>query len=206
MSDFLHRGLLALACITCIAGVVACGGATTKYEAVWGQRADLSGIQRVAVVYDAHDGALRRNVEDSMTRKLVQRGIRAVPSYSALTPSEMTDTTTAKAALAAKGFDGLVEIRFVSKETESDGGYYMNSYDGWGYWGYPYGWNNYYYYPSTTVRVETNLYSLRDGELLWSARSKTVDADDMPEVVDEVTTLVAGTLEKRGVPATTARR
>lgn len=208
MSDFIHRCLVALACITCIAGVVACGGPSTNYEAVWGRRADLSSMRRVAVVYESPDGALRRNVEDTMTRKLVSRGIRAMPSYNALTPDEMKDPATAKAALTAKGFDGLVEIRFIGKEQEQSGPYYMNTYDGWGYWGSPYGWNNYYYSDWTTsVRVETSLYSLQDGELLWSARSKTSDADDMSEVVDEVTTLVASTLERRGMPGTqTARR
>jgi len=175
---------------------------------VWAQpKADLSSIQRVAVVYDSHDGALRRTVEDTMVHRLLQRGIQATPSYSVLDPAAMADTAHARPALASAGFDGVVEIRFIGKTEEPSGPYYMNTYDGWGYWGWggPYSYG-YYGYDSPTVTVETSLYSLHDNQLVWSARSQTTDADNTKKVVNEVTSLVASTLEKRGVPATTARR
>jgi hypothetical protein len=200
--------LLALACTACIAG---CGGASTSFEQVWrGPTADLGSVQRVVALYESHDGAMRRNVEDAMARKLVQRGMRAVPAYTVLDEAQLEDTQHVRATLAAKGFDGVVEIRLISTENypgETFGGAWHGSYDGYGYWGtsWPYAYDN-YVFDSPVVRVETNLYSLRDDQLVWSARSKTVDADNTGEVIDEVTTLVASTLEHRGTAATTARR
>jgi hypothetical protein len=197
---------LVLACSLCVA---ACGGATTQFEQVWREpRANIGSLQRVVTLYDSHDGAMRRTVEDAMARKFRQRGIDAVPAYAVLQASELEDRPRAKTSLAAKGFDGVVEIRLISTENypgDSYGGAWFGSYDG--YWGatWPYAYDN-YVFDSPVVRVETNFYSLRDNALVWSARSKTVDAEDTNEVIDEVTSLVATTLERRGTVTATARR
>jgi hypothetical protein len=207
-SIIVARALLALACTLCVAS---CGGATTKFEQVWhGPNANLGEVQRVVTLYESHDGAMRRNVEDAMARKLAQRGMRAVPAYSVLDEAQIADRQAMNATLAAKGFDGVVQIRLISTEnypSETFGGAWHGSYDGYGYWGtsWPYAYDN-YVFDSPVIRVETNLYSLHDNALVWSARSKTVDADNTDEVIDEVTTLVASTLEQRGAAATTARR
>jgi hypothetical protein len=196
--------LLVVACSLC----VSCGGASTKFEQVWREPgANLGSLQRVVTLYESHDGAMRRNVEDAMAYKFRQRGIPAVPAYTVLEASELEDRPRAKASLAAKGFDGVVEIRLISTESypgDASGGAY-GSFDG--YWGstWPYAYDN-YVFDSPVVRVETNFYSLRDNALVWSARSKTVDADNTNEVIDDVTTLVATTLERRGVATATARR
>ncbi len=200
--------LLALACTACFAS---CGGASTSFEEVWlGPGANLGSVQRIVTLYESHDGAMRRNVEDAMARKLTQRGLRAVPAYTVLDETELDDTQHMRATLAAKGFDGVVEIRLISTEYYLDeifGGYWHGPYHGYGYWGtsWPYAYDN-YVFDWPVVRVETNLYSLRDNELVWSARSKTIDADDTAEVIDEVTTLVASTLDQRGTSTATARR
>lgn len=193
--------------IALVAGFVGCGGAETKFETTWGRRVDLHGVHSVVALYESHDGAQRRTVEDAMTRKLAERGVHAVPAYAVLDNNEDADYKTAKAALAAKGFDAVLEIRLISKENERTTAYYSNTWHGWGYWGWggPYAYD-YYVFDTPVVRVETNLYSLRDDQLVWSGRTKTTDAETMNEVVDGVTSAVATTLEKRGVPTATARR
>jgi hypothetical protein len=193
--------------VALVAGIVGCGGAETKYEAMWGNRVDLRGVQSVVALYESHDGAQRRTVEDAMTRKLAERGVHAVPAYSVLDDNESADYKSAKETLAAKGFDAVLEIRLISKENETSTAYYSNTWDGWGYWGWggPYAYD-YYVFDTPVVRVETNLYSLHDDSLVWSGRTKTTDADTMREVVDQVTSVVAGTLEKRTAPTATATR
>lgn len=193
--------------VAVVASFVGCGGPETHFESTWGRRVDLRGMHSVVALYESHDGAQRRTVEDAMTRKLAQRGVHAVPAYSVLDDNESADYKTAKDTLAAKGFDAVLEIRLISKENEQTTTYYSNTWDGWGYWGWggPYAYD-YYVYDTPVVRIETNLYSLHDDSLVWSGRTKTTDADTMNEVVDEVTTAVATTLEKRGVPTATARR
>ena len=193
--------------IALVAGVVGCGGPQTKFEAQWGQPTNLGGAQNVVALYQSHDGAQRRTVEDTMTRKLQQRGVHAVPAYSVLDDNESADYKSAKTSLAAKGFDAVLEIRLISKENETTTAYYSNTWDGWGYWGWggPYAYD-YYVFDTPVVRVETNLYSLHDDRLVWSGRTKTTDAETMKEVADGVTTAVAATLEKRTAPTATAKR
>jgi hypothetical protein len=207
MRDNTRNPILLTMFIALVASVVGCGGAETKYEAMWGKRVDLRGVHSVVALYESHDGAQRRTVEDAMTRKLAERGVHAVPAYSVLDDNESADYKSAKETLAAKGFDAVLEIRLISKENETSTAYYSNTWDGWGYWGWggPYAYD-YYVFDTPVVRVETNLYSLHDDSLVWSGRTKTTDADTMREVVDQVTSVVAGTLEKRTAPTATATR
>jgi hypothetical protein len=207
MRDNTRNPILLTMFIALVAGIVGCGGAETKYEAMWGKRVDLRGVQSVVALYESHDGAQRRTVEDAMTRKLAERGVHAVPAYSVLDDNESVDYKSAKETLAAKGFDAVLEIRLISKENETSTAYYSNTWDGWGYWGWggPYAYD-YYVFDTPVVRVETNLYSLHDDSLVWSGRTKTTDADTMREVVDQVTSVVASTLEKRTAPTATATR
>lgn len=148
------KSLVVLACLA-----LSCSRSSTSFESVWGTP---SAIHRVVVMYDGRDGATRRTVEDAMTRKLMQHGIRAITSYAVLDENELK-MPLAKSSLAAKGFDSLLEIRFIDN-----------------------------------VRVERNLYSLHDRELVWSARTKT-------RRIDDVTTMVSTRLE-RSAGTTTARR
>lgn len=149
------KSLVVLVCLA-----LSCSRSSTSFESVWGTP---SAIHRVVVMYDGQDGATRRTVEDAMTRKLMQHGIRAITSYAVLDDNELEDAALAKLSLAAKGFDSLLEIRFINNG-----------------------------------RVETNLYSLHDRELVWSARTKM-------RRIEDVTTLVAARLE-RNAATTTARR
>jgi hypothetical protein len=190
---------------------IGCGGATTSFEQVWhAQPADMGNVRRVVTFYQAQDGAMRRTVEDQMARKLLQQGVQAIPSYAVLDASLLNtdDRDKARTALAAKGFDAVLQIRLVSVESypgQVSDSYWNTTYD-W-YWGV--GWpTNYddYVFESPIVRVETNLYSLKNDQLVWSGRSKTVEADSTNEVIDEVTSLVATTLQTRGVAVATARR
>ena len=203
----IERNVLRLAMVALLATSIGCAGTTTKFEQVWhAPPANMGSVQRIATLYESHDGAMRRTVEDQMAHKLAQRGVQAVPAYMVLDEEGMADKTKAKGELAAKGFDGVLEIRLISVETyPGQSASTVNTYD-W-YWGvgWPATYDN-YAFDSPIVRVETNLYSLTSNELIWSARSKTVDPEDTNEVIDGVTSLVATTLQTRGVAVATARR
>lgn len=205
----IERTVLQLALVAVFATLIGCAGPKTSFEQVWHvPPANMGSVQRVATLYDSHDGAMRRTIEDQMARKLLQRGVQAVPAYAVLDEAaiEDMDTDTEKAELAAKGFDGVLEIRLISVESyPGQTASTVGTYD----WSYGVGWPatyDNYVFDSPIVRIETNLYSLTSNELIWSARSKTVDPNDTNDVIDGVTTLVASTLQTRGVAVATARR
>jgi hypothetical protein len=178
----------------------ACAGPSTTIEQSWTTRNPQVDLGNVVTMYVSADGTMRRTVEDQMAAKLARKGIRAMPSYAVLSESDLANLDQAKAKLRAAGFDGLVAIRLVSKDTELN--YVPGSFDG--YWGpaWTMAYDPGYVYTETIVRIETSAYSLLTNQLVWSAISKTVDADDdRAEAMDEVTSLAAKELEKRGVVA-----
>ena len=179
--------------------ISACGGSTTQFEQVW--RAPNGDVQKVVTLYESQDGAMRRTIEDKLARKLAGQRIIAVPAHSVLGPGELHDRDGARRTLIANGFDGVVAIHLIGTEMYPGDKVTMAT------WGasWPTSYED-YVFDSPVVRVETTLYSLRDDSMLWSARSKTVDAQSTNEVIEQVTSLVAATLQKQGVAIATAQR
>lgn len=184
---------------TLVVLLVACGGPSTTIEQSWrAPEARIGNMRNVVTLYLSRDGAMRRSVEDEMARKLARTGIRATPAYSILSDGDLEDRDRAKAKLVDSGFDGVIAIRLVSKETELE---YVPSFDHyWGpAWSMAYGPGD--VYAETVVRIETSAFSLVDNQLAWTALSRTVDPDNPRETIDEVTTIAARELEKQGVIA-----
>lgn len=175
----------------------ACGGSTTRFEQVW--RAPNAAVQKVVTLYQSQDGAMRRTIEDKMARKLAGNRVIAVPAHSVLGTGDLIDRDGARRTLLANGFDSVVAIRLIGTEM-FPGDHTMASWAAW-----PTSYED-YVFDSPVVRVETTLYSLRDDTMLWSARSRTVDARSTNEVIEQVTSLVAATLQRQGVAIATAQR
>jgi hypothetical protein len=140
---------------------------------------------------------MRRTVEDKLARQLTSRRIIAVPAHTVLGTGDVRDHDAARRTLIDNGFDGVVVVRLIGTEM----------YPGMPTWGasWPTSYED-YVFDSPVVRLETTLYSLRDDTMLWSARSRTADAQSTNEVIDQVTSLVAATLQRQGVAIATAQR
>ena len=125
----------------------------------------------------------------------------AVPAHTVLGPGDLRDRDGARQTLIANGFDGVVVVRLIGTEM------YPGDRSTMATWGasWPTSYED-YVFDSPVVRLETTLYSLRDDAMLWSGRSKTVDAQSTNEVIDQVTSLVAATLQRQGVAIATAQR
>ena len=177
----------------------ACGGSTTRFEQMW--RAPNAGAQKVVTLYESQDGAMRRTVEDKLARELAGRHIVAVPAHTLLGSGDVRDHEAARQTLIDHGFDGVVVVRLIGTEM------YPGDRSTMATWGasWPTSYED-YVFDSPVVRLETTLYSLRDDTMLWSARSRTADAQSTNEVIDQVTSLVAATLQRQGVAIATAQR
>ena len=182
--------------------VIGCSGSSTTIEQSWrAPQGELEQLRNVVTVYISPDGSIRRSIEDQMAAKLYRKGIRATPLYAVLSEDVMHDKDQATAILRQAGYDGVVAIRLVSKESYSWG-----TFDD--YWGsaWPSVYDPSYAITEIVVRVETNVYSLHTNKLLWSALSRTLDPTSTSTVVDEVTSIVAKELDNRGVVVGTRER
>jgi len=174
--------------------LAAVGCTSASIEASW-RSPTAPHLSNVVTLSPAPDGAVRRSTEDKLAQELSLRGVRAVPAYTVLTDQDLNNRETMMAKLRAGGFDSIVSMRLVGAHQVLR--YYpaFNDYWGgaWGYWG---GWGGYggTLIPETIIRVEVNAYSLDNGQLIWSAMSKSVDPASAWQVVSDVTKLVTDKL------------
>jgi hypothetical protein len=172
----------------CVVAVAACS-TNASIERSWrAPDARVGELTSVVTLFPIRNGAIRRAVEDRLARQLVDRGMRAVPSYSILRPKDLHERDVAAAELRQAGFDGVVAMRVIEAAHAVD---YVASFDA--YWGNA--WTT--TVPESLVRMQIDAYALADRRLVWSGLSRTVDAQDLEQLVDAVTQLASEELESQ---------
>jgi len=184
--------------------LVAAGcGSSTNLEQTWTTPVARTQppLQNVVTVFFSDNVTIRRAGEDHLAADLLGKGVRATPSYAVLQNGELSQLETVKSKLTSMGYDGMVTMRIVEKHHELE--YLPPTFDG--YWGYAYPYffapgiySPGYLYTETVVRVETAAYSLRTGQLVWSALTKTI-GDDADKLIHETSRVIAGELTKKGL-------
>jgi hypothetical protein len=179
--------------------VTACGGSTTIEQSWKAPNLPQGALHNVVALYVSRDGALRRTAEDSMVQNLSHMGVRAQPAYAVLTDEDLKDKTAAKAKLVAAGYDGVIAMRLVSKQTQVEA--VPPTFDG--YWGmaWPGAYDPGYLSTETVVRVQTSAYELANNKLVWSGLSKTIDPNTTSSAINGVTSVVAKALGKQQIVA-----
>ncbi len=171
----------------------------------------------VFVVGMVGDQMTDKNVAADLVDKFNARGINAQAIQGTLTPDiELTDAKKKEIAqaLMSKGFDSILTFALISIDeqenyvpgTYSTAGYYpatMHPYYGsyWGYYGY-YSTQVYspgYYTTNKVYTMEAALYDLSTEQLVWSARSETVDPTSVNSFSREYSEVVAYNMFKARV-------
>ncbi len=203
----LRRRLLG---ISCLAGLLLFGCATAQIESAWRDPATTPRsleFEKVLVVAMARDGVLRRKAEDELILALqksprVQSGSMSItPSYLVLDDRELASTPRARDKMRTEGFDGAVLVSFVSSQEKIT--VETAAYPAGGMWGY-YGRPGAFYDPvsvrsDTIVRIQTDIYSVEQGKLLWSGVSRSMNPSNVEGLVAGVADAVAGELRKEGL-------
>lgn len=118
--------------------------------------------------------------------------------------------------LQDENFDGVVTMRLVSKEKETNyvpgtyTGMYYGGFDGMYSGMYGYGFGNWYgmyspafydpgYYQETTLyMVETNIFSLKQNKLIWTGTTQSEYVTDVGQTVDAIMQAVVKEMRKDG--------
>ena len=199
-----------LPAVLCMLVLGACAGPTTETEVSWtAPNAAGEPMHRVVTLFVGRSAAVRRTAETDLASELARRGVLATPAWQVLAPADLQNREQAKAKLRAMGYDGLVTMRFVNREQKLT--YVPPTIDGFWDWGSPYFfWPTYnapgittyspgYAETTTIVRMETDAYSLRSGQLVWSTLSKTIDPNNARQLVSQVAQHVASRMTARGL-------
>lgn len=128
----------------------------------------------------------------------------AVPSYSILLPGD-TAQAVVDAKLQKEGIDGLIvmSLKEVNKSLNYQpptyyGGYYGGYYGYRGYYGYGYGSPG-YLTEDQTFYVETSIYSLVTGKMIWSGTTATLNPTELDQTLDDIIKAVRTELISKGL-------
>ena len=100
-------------------------------------------------------------------------------------------------AVARYGNDAVIITQLVSKEKEevfTRGGVTRMGF-------FSYARDPGYSSTSATVRLETNLYDAKTGNLIWSGQSKTMSKDSTDQIINEVIKTVINNWQKNNLIA-----
>jgi len=162
----------------------------------------LQPFNKVLVIARISHETSNRIAEDKIVASI--KNSAAVPSYSILLQGD-TSQAVVDAKLQKEGIDGLIvmSLKEVNKSLNYQpptyyGGYYGGYYGYRGYYGYGYGSPG-YLTEDQTFYVETSIYSLVTGKMLWSGTTATLNPKQLEQALDEIITAVRNELSRKGL-------
>ncbi len=208
----------ALFMATSIALLAAC--ASTSVVSQWRDPAYRGApLKKIVIYIAAKEDATRRMVEDRLASSF-PKGTQAVPSYTLFPdPKEINEQNKEKigARLRQEGFDGALTARLVSVDKDNvyvppqtyvapagrpAVGVPYGSFYGYGGYAYSYAYTAPgYTYQQTKYLIETILYAIPGGKMLWTMTTESVNPDSRQQIIQEVTGMIDGELKKEGFVA-----
>ena len=198
---------VALILITFLA-LVACATTSTRITESWANpevKAPLA-FDKVFVLLVGKDHDMRVQVEGAIAARLQRAGLTGVPANMSVLDKDLKDQARVKDQLSQIHVDGVIVIRYLgtSERTQyvSTSSSYWGAYpEFWGYynWAWPTVWDPGYYVTDTFVKVETRIYDLRTGKLIWGGMSQTMNPRDAQAAANELAQTVGAALRKDGL-------
>lgn len=169
-------------------------------------------FDKVLVVGIMTDPTQRTKAEDELVLS-IQAGPRgqagevtATAAHTLLDATEVGNAEAPRAKVSGRDFDGAVTLRLVGSEYRTSwepDSFPVPYRDFWSY--YAWGWTTAtqpgYFRMDTSQLVETNLYSLPEGKLVWSALSESFNPASSRKLTAAVAKAVAEELRKQGLIA-----
>jgi hypothetical protein len=177
-----------------------------SFEQVWTAAPEAKrSLHKVVTVYVARDAGQRVTAEDTMVATL-GTFLPATPAADVLSASDYTSAERTRSKLTAAGYDGLVSMRLLAMDDQlalrAPVTYRLfETY--WAWAAREHGAPANGAAGKGSVRIETNLYALADGELVWSGLSEPIDAATAKDRVDGAARAAAAELAHAGVIPTT---
>jgi hypothetical protein len=169
-----------------------------------GAQARYAGKKVVGLIV-SNDLNLRMSAEEALARQLTANGVQGIAAYRTIPGEEIKDKDRAKAWFERTGVDAVVMMRLVNLTKEkrptviawqSDPLYSSM----WSY--YPYVWGATIDLSGggtdVTVTVETVIFDVAKGKLLWAGTSATVNPDTAQTLVASLVDGMVDQMRKDG--------
>lgn len=180
---------------------------STKMAGSW-QNEEYNGkINKVLVLALAKQDWNRKAFEYTLRDEFKDYGLEAMATLDVITVDHKIEKETFAKYFKDKDIDAVTVSRVIGvdeKETQVYNSMYTIPY---GYYNgfstfyfnvYDYVYNPGYKITSETVRIETNLYDAKNGNLIWSGISESLDPDDIFDLIDNVSKLIVKEFDSLG--------
>ena len=190
------------------------GCMSTKFSASWKAPDFEAKEYDLLLVWALSDNVANRStVEDELTHFLNLKGVKT-HSGADILPYDRTiipkDNKVIKQKLVEKGYDavltiGLKDIKEETHYVQGTGYYNPMSY---GYYGSFYGYSSYmygnvyqpgYYSSTEMIYLETNLWDVNTGKLVWSGQSKSTGQGTVDKTANAYARAVTQELISKGI-------
>jgi hypothetical protein len=154
---------------------------------------------KVVAIAMSNDNIVRRVAEKEFVGQLPKQ-TEGVAGYTLISDSDRGDVDKVRAILADAQVDGAAVFRLVGADTQiqyNRGTVYYNFYGYYG-WAWPVVYDPGYMMTEQVIRVESLIYSVESGKLLWSGMSETTNPGSAKTVVDDVVRAVARRMKAMG--------
>ena len=204
--------------------VVAAAGcaATTAFKTTWRnpetKPISFEGQKVIALVY-SRDESTRRTAEDMLAARITALGAQGLAGWTIFPTADAQNDEKARAAIAAAGATAAVTMEIVAQTQERSatnvrvgiswsnrGSFWPHHRNAWGVAMSPPP------PPRSNVWVETYVFTLEPDEIIWTGRSRTVNASSAAALFAEVADRAAvemqrvGLLKASGGPASSLPR
>ena len=189
--------------------------ANTKFTKQWvNEDFDEQPYDDILVLVVAVKMGNRQDAENYIVQKLDEGGINAMQSYDILPKTQTIDEEAVDSAIDGLQLDAII-VMYATGVTEEE--YYIPDrrfgvYSGYGYGHAHYG-SFYNYYPHAfnyvfipgydnthhVVTLETTLFDLDDGKMIWSGQSNTFAPESVDDVIHNITVLTINELRKKNI-------
>ena len=180
------------------------GCATTKLSEAWSDPSIQSPVQfkKVLVLYVHPDSYQRRVAEDALFMNV--KSTEVIQGYRVLPDELLKDVEKAKEFIGKTGIDGVIAMRLVEVDKETSwvpGSSYGPYSSFYGYWGYawPTVYDPGYMRTDTYVKLETMVYQMADGKLIYAAQSSSMNPDSARQIADDLAIELRKDLQRRGL-------
>ncbi|MBK6264422.1 hypothetical protein JKA74_05185 [Marivirga sp. S37H4] len=196
--------------------MVSCGP-TTRVTGSWTnpevpQQRKYSDILVTAMIDNVN---VRQSIESELKNELSNEGVKVTRGFDLFPPSLRDEKMGSKEdlldAIGQNGFDGILTVALIDKETEtryipgtyiyapiSRFGYYGNFWGYYNHW-YPQVYDRGYYAEDKRYFLETNLYDADSERLIWSAQSETVNPKSILSFSTEFAEMIKNNLKEENL-------
>jgi hypothetical protein len=187
---------------TLLLTVFACGP-KTKMAADWTSpdlKPQPEPFHKVVAIAMSPDEILRRIAENEVVRRL-PNNTEGIAGYSLITTEDRGEVDKVRAILREAQVDGAAVFRLVSTTSQfqyNRGTVYANF---WGYygWAWPMVVDPGYLMAEKVVLIESHVYSVESGDLLWAGYTETTDPSSSQKVIDDVARLAVRKMKQLGL-------